>query len=181
MISTGKRVIQPEDSVMKKKCNLWEKQLITNNPHINNQAISFHYDKGLDPELRRKYMLFATWLRKNYCFPVRVHVYILNTEKVRLLKGTLAYGSFRWFQKRSPRIKVPSKVEEELLMDYSLNEIHYMIMSSLVHELTHYYQWTSGLEQSNATSERQAHYYRYRILDQFCEDLPKDQKEMFEF
>ena len=164
---------------MKAKFNLWEKQLITNNQRLNNQAVSFHYEKGLDPRLRRKYMLFAAWLRKNYCFPVRLHVYILNTEKVCLQNGTMAYGSFRWFPKRSPRIKVPSKVEEELLADYSLNEVHYMIMSSLIHELTHYFQWTSGLEQSNAASERQAHYYRYRMLDKFCEELPREQKDMF--
>ena len=165
---------------MKNKCNLWEKQLTANNQHLNNQPISFHYEKGLDPELRKKYMLFATWLRKNYYFPVRIHIYILNTEKVSLLNGTVAYGSFRWFLKRSPRIKIPSKVEEALLTDYSRNEIHYMIMSSLVHELTHYFQWALGLNQSNATSERQAHYYRYRILDQFYDDLPKNQKELFD-
>jgi hypothetical protein len=65
---------------------------------------------------------------------------------------------------------VPSKVEAELLGECSLAEIHEMILSSFVHEVSHYYQWVSALEQSNAVSERQANYYRFRIIDQYYED-----------
>ena len=64
-------------------------------------------------------------------------------------------------------IRVASAIETDLLQEYTLDELHEQILSSLVHEITHYYQWISELEQSNATSERQANYFRYRIIEQY--------------
>lgn len=64
-------------------------------------------------------------------------------------------------------IRVAAAVESSLLAEYSRDEIWEKILSSLVHELTHYYQWCLGLEQSNAVSERQANYYRYRIIEKY--------------
>ena len=51
--------------------------------------------------------------------------------------------------------------------------VYEQILSSLVHELTHYYQWVLALEQSDAVSERQANYFRYRILDRYFESREK--------
>ena len=130
-------------------------------------GISFHYQKGIEEELKQKYILFAKWLRENYVFPVHLNIYVLNCEQVRLRSGQMAYGSFRWYSARTPNIRVPSAIEPELLREYTKDEIYEQILSSLVHELTHYYQWVLGLEQSNAVSERQANYYRYRIIDLF--------------
>lgn len=79
----------------------------------------------------------------------------------------MAYGSFRWYSARTPNIRVPSAIEPELLHEYTQDEIYEQILSSIVHELTHYYQWVLDLEQSDAISERQANYYRYRIIDLF--------------
>lgn len=146
--------------------NLWQKYE-KSNCERSDRGISFHYEKGIDRELREFYLNFAKWLRGKYVFPVHVTVYVLNQEKVRLRNGSLQYGSFRWYPKRSPRIKVPSKVEAELLEECSLAEVYVMILSSLVHELSHYFQWVSGLQQTNAVSERQANYYRFRIIEQF--------------
>ena len=146
--------------------NLWQKYEKTHCER-SNQGISFHYEKGLDQELREFYLNFSKWLRDKYVFPIHVTVYVLNQEKVRLRNGMLQYGSFRWYPKRSPRIKVPSKVEAALLEECSLDEVYLMILSSLVHELSHYFQWVSGLQQTNAVSERQANYYRFRIIEQF--------------
>ena len=165
---------------MKNKLNLWETYSKAGLPSENSKPVSFRYEKGIDPVLKKKYMLFAAWLRKNYRFPVKLHVYVLNTETVRLRSGKTAYGSFRWFPKRSPVIRIPSAVDPGLLSTCSLNEIHEMILSSLVHELSHYYQWVSGLEQSSAVSERQANYYRYRILERFYADLPETSRKLFD-
>ena len=132
--------------------------------------------KGLDPELREFYLRFSKWLRGRYVFPVHLTVYVLNQEKIRLRDGTLKYGSFRFYPTRSPRIKVPSKVEAALLEECSLAEVYVMILSSLVHELTHYFQWAAALEQTNAVSERQANYYRFRIIEQFFEETAYNQK-----
>ena len=58
----------------------------------------------------------------------------------------------------------------------SLAEVYVMILSSLVHELSHYYQWVSALEQTNAVSECQANYYRFRIIEQFFAETTYKQK-----
>ena len=83
----------------------------------------------------------------------------------------MAYGSFRWFDgDRPPYIRLPARVEEGLRDKFSDMDIYYSILSSLVHELMHYLQWAEGLEQSNAVSERQANHYRFRLIEQFCEE-----------
>lgn len=155
--------------------NLWQ-QFEKSNCKKTNQGISFHYEKGIDRELREFYLNFVKWLRSKYVFPVHITVYVLSREKVRLRNGSLQYGSFRWYPNRSPRIKVPSKVEAALLEECSLDEVYVMILSSLVHELSHYFQWVSGLQQTNAVSERQANYYRFRIIEQFFAETTYKQK-----
>ena len=95
-----------------------------------------------------------------------------------LKNGNWAYGSFRWFPKKTPMIRVASAIETELLQEYTLDELHEQILSSLVHEITHYYQWISKLEQSNATSERQANYFRYRIIEQYDLQTSESKKIM---
>ena len=150
--------------------NIWQRFEKDRTAEYNDAGISFHYEKGLDPELKKKYLAFAKWLRKTYFFPVRLNVYILNREMVRLRSGEWAYGSFRWYKQRSPRIKVPSRITPESSADHTPDEIHDTIMSSLVHELTHYYQWVLRLDQSDAVSEKQANHYRYRILDMYYAD-----------
>ena len=147
--------------------NLWQEFNRKNLPNAESAKVSFHYEKGIDVALKSKYINFAMWLRKTYVFPVRLHVYILNAEKIALKSGQLVYGKFCWYPKRTPLIKVPSAIDTALLKEYSIDEIHEQILSSLVHELTHYYQWVKDLEQSNAASERQANYYRYRIIEEY--------------
>lgn len=157
--------------------NLWQTFEIKNNSDTCSKGISLHYQEGIEENLKRKYISFAKWLRKNYVFPVHINIYILNCEKVLLKNGIWAYGSFKWFPKRPPYIRIPSAIETELLSEYSKEEIYEQILSSLVHELTHYFQWVLDLDQSNATSERQAHYYRYRIIDKYNADLSNKSKK----
>lgn len=156
--------------------NLWQ-SFEKENCSLPDQGFSLHFDRGIDENLRTLYLHFSRWLRSRYVFPVHVSVYVLNQEKVRLRNGRLSYGSFRWYPKRSPRIRVPSKPESELLETCPLAEIYVMVLSSFVHELTHYFQWVSALEQTNAVSERQANYYRFRIIEQYFTET--NEKERF--
>ena len=82
----------------------------------------------------------------------------------------MAYGGFRYFENRAPYIRIPARLEPDVQNAYENIDIYYAILSSLVHELTHYFQWAAGLKQTDAVSERQANYYRYRIIAQFCKD-----------
>lgn len=142
--------------------NLWQRFEIA---HYNgeNRGLSLHFEKGVHPELRRLFMKLAKGLRARYAFPVHVSVYIKSSRKVILTDGSEAYGSFRWFDKRPPMIRIPAALDESRTDD---PEQFDEILSSLIHELTHYYQWILKLDQTEAASEWQANHYRYRILDE---------------
>ncbi len=148
--------------------NLWERYNLSNHPGRTPCILSLHFDKGIDPRLKKQYKKLAKWLRKTYFFPASLNVYVINAETVTLRSGCPAYGSFRWFPERPPRIKIPSAKEELQKQGLSDEEINEMILSSFIHELTHYFQWADGNNQTNAISERQANYFRYRILEKYC-------------
>ena len=113
-------------------------------------------------------------VKKQLYIPSSCNVYVLNSEKVKLLCGVLSYGSFRWFPKRNPRIKIPSLIDYGDYQGYTKGEIYDNILSSLIHELTHYYQWINNLDQDDYNSERQADYYRYNILDKYYNDTMRN-------
>jgi hypothetical protein len=150
--------------------NLWQQFALS---HANTQAsqgISLHFEKGIDPEFRRLCIKFASWLRQNYSFPIHANIYIKNCRTVRLMNGRFVYGSFRFFETKPPYIRIPAQIDPQEYEECEDIEIYYSILGSLVHELTHYFQWVAGLDQSDAVSERQANHFRFRIIEQFCED-----------
>jgi len=147
--------------------NLWQKFETTKENECMSLGISLHFQDGIEPKLRENFISFTRWLRLNYIFPVHINVHIINAPKIRLMNGTLAYGGFKWFPQKAPIIRIAAAIEKDLLTEYTKEEIYEQILSSLVHELTHYYQWILKLNQSNATSERQANYFRYRIIDKY--------------
>lgn len=149
--------------------NLWQTFDINRKTEYKNQGISFHYQKGLDIDIKKQFLSFSAWLRKNYIFPVHINIYILNCETIQLRNWHIAYGSFRWFPDRNPIIRIPAAINFELLTEYTKEEIIKSILSSLVHELSHYYQWVLDSGQQNSVSERQANYFRFRIIDQYID------------
>lgn len=152
------------------KKNLWESYAVKNCPQ-ETAGLRLHVERGIAPELRDKFIVLTKRLRKEYVFPIPISVYVVNSEKVTLRSGKQTYGSFRWFPKRTPRITVPAAYEKSELEKHGREELDVMILSSLIHELTHYYQYCSDLEQSNATSEKQANYYRYLIIEKLMPEL----------
>lgn len=147
--------------------NLWQRFEKGNNPNVNSHSISFHYGKDIDEPLKDLIIDFSKWLRKNYIFPVSINIYIVSTYRVQLRDGTSVYGRFRWFPNRGPNIQIAGAIEPNVLEEYEIDTIYDGVLSSLVHELTHYFQWVLKLEQDDRISERQANYYRYRIIDKY--------------
>lgn len=150
--------------------NLWKRYEYGRKEQPLSQGISLHVEKGIDPELRALFVQFIDWARKKYSFPVHVNVYIKDCEKIRLVGGEMAYGGFRYFEDRPPYIRIPARIDPELREEEDDLDIYYTILGSLVHELTHYFQWVAELDQTDAVSERQANYFRFRVLKQFCKD-----------
>ena len=147
--------------------NLWEK-FEKKNCKLLNSKINIRFTKDVDKNLRNYYLQFIKYLRGKYVFPYPLNIYIKNDYKVKLSDGTMTYGKFFWYYNENKcYIVIPSKIEEWLLEEYTLEEEYKMIMGSLVHELTHYFQNVLYKDQKNNISEKQANYYRYRILDEW--------------
>lgn len=133
-------------------------------------GIRFRFEKGVHPDIRALFLDFGKWLRKNYVFPIRVTVCVKACEMVRLLSGRMAYGAFRWFDTfEEPSIRIPAGDYAKRSEEVGCASAAEAILSSLVHELTHYFQWVNRIEQTDRGSEWQANYYRYRIIDLYLE------------
>lgn len=134
-------------------------------------GISFRFEKGVHEDIKALFNDFAKWLRKNYAFPVRVAVYVKESETVTLRNGSVAWGSFRYFDTYDePYIRIPAGDYSEQAELVGKESAAYTILSSLVHELTHYFQWVNQFEQTDRGSEWQANYYRYRIIDLYVNE-----------
>ena len=46
--------------------NLWQKFERKRNISYTDCGFSFHFEKGIEPDLKQKYISFAKWLRANY-------------------------------------------------------------------------------------------------------------------
>ena len=82
------------------------------------------------------------------------------------MDGSYAYGGFRYFENKPPYIRIPARITGDWVNGNDNTENYFTILGSLVHELTHYFQWIEGSD----ITERQPDYFRFRIIDLYCEE-----------
>ena len=141
-------------------------------------GIALRFEKGVHSDIKLLFTDFTKWLRKNYCFPIRVAVYIKESETVTLRNGSVAWGSFRYFDTfDEPNIRIPTGDYLKQAEIEGKENAAYTVLSSFVHELTHYFQWVNQLEQTDESSERQANYYRNRIIDLYLNEKENTNKK----
>lgn len=139
----------------------------------NHSTVNFHHGRSglrikvygkINQELRNEVKDFASWLRKHYCFPIRVPVYLHDKECIRAADGEYVSAVFFEPAKHDiePYIKLSAKKKSTALFP-SNNEIADLLFS-MTHELTHYYQWVTQSSMSDRGRERQATNHARRIL-----------------
>ncbi|MBR4049624.1 MAG: HAD family hydrolase [Clostridia bacterium] len=134
-------------------------------------GIALRFEKGVHGDIKSLFTDFTKWLRKNYYFPIRVAVYIKASETIKLMNGSMAWGSFRYFDTfDEPYIRIPTGDYLKQAEIEGKENAAYTILSSFVHELTHYFQWVNQFEQTDRGSEWQANYYRNRIIDLYLNE-----------
>lgn len=145
-------------------------------------GIALRFEKGVHEDIKSLFNNFTKWLRINYDFPIRVVVYIKESETVTLRNGNIAWGSFRYFDTfDEPYIRIPTGDYLQQAESVGKEDAAYTILSSLVHELTHYFQWVNQFEQSDRGSEWQANYYRYRIIDLYLNERGENHEQTKNF
>lgn len=146
--------------------SLWEK-FEKENCNLKNNNIRIRIDKGISKKLRKEYLSLIKYLRNKYVFPYRLNIYAVNKYQVKLMDGRLAWGKFHWYESKDSYIVIPSKIDKDELNGYILEEEYTAVLGELIHELTHYFQMCLDLKQSDKASEKQADYYRFKILDEW--------------
>lgn len=148
----------------------WKKYYIPNQ-HCRS-GLRLRFDKNVDFEVKRACKAFAKWMRTEYYFPIRIPVYIKASKKIKASDGELVVGTFFQPYDRycEPYIRIAAGDYSDLLERWrNKDNVLASILTSIAHELTHYFQWINDLKLTEIGEERQATAYSYFILDEYKE------------
>ena len=97
------------------------------------------------PEVRRAFIRFARWLRKEYDFPIRVPVYLFPSEQIITMHGDRVSASFFAPFDRSvePFIRVATGDYVQLKKERGRDNALAACLNSFAHEFVHYQQWVA--------------------------------------
>lgn len=98
---------------------------------------------GVHPEVRRACLEFASWIRGNMEFPIRVVVYLRKDYYIMtMLKEKVSASFFAPYNKNDePYIRIATGDFEELDSEVGRDDALAAYLHSFAHELTHYQQW----------------------------------------
>ena len=148
-------------------CKRWEKYYSNNNVRM---GIRLRIEKTVALEVRRAIKEFTVWMRKRYPFPIRIPIYVKSSIRIKARDGDMVCATF--FEPDDlyvePYIKIATGDYFELeRMDGRDNALA-SIIGSLIHELTHYYQWINCINLTEVGRERQASAYVSIILGEYA-------------
>lgn len=142
------------------------------------QGIYLHFAKGINAEVRKNCIDFVNFLRKLYFFPIKCNIYFSNQTKFRSVRPKkYCYGIFfpnqELKKKTFPSIYVPSKFIDR--KNETLEEYIYSVLFTIVHEITHYFQWYffADKKRSDRSLEIEANVYGRYLLDLWYESKIK--------
>lgn len=161
------------------KCRHFHKFYDNNKP--SQSGLRLHFQQGINSGLRSVFLDFGAWLRENYPFPVRVNVYIKNDPTIKAMDGEQVSATFFGPDDllKHPYIKIAAGDFDSIAKsrkEYGEFNAVCSTISSLAHELTHYYQWVNDIDsyQTDRQSERQARYYQEKIVYAYLDDRGYD-------
>lgn len=155
--------------------DLWELNKFSDEYKGNKvrHGLRCRYSTGIDEGLKQIIMNFAEWIRDRFSFPMRVVVYFKAEEHIIARDKEKVDGIFcgPYDPMLEPYIKIAcGKYSDSLNQKEAAFEIT-SILTSLAHEITHYYQWLNRLELSYRREEYQATWYSHRIVDEYMYDV----------
>lgn len=134
-------------------------------------GLRLHCDKTLDSQVKRACKEFCAWLRANYTFPLRVNIYLKDSDRIRASDGELVYGI--WYKPydkyKEPYIKIAAGDFNKLLKERGRDNALASYLFDIAHELTHYFQWINSLKLKEEAEESQAERYSRMIVYDYAE------------
>ena len=134
------------------------------------RGLRVRYAPDVDPDVKASIGRFVTWIRQRYEFPMRVVMYVKSEECICVRDGMHVCGTFfrPYDPFAEPYVKVATgcfrKNKEKWGRDGALT----IILYAVAHELSHYYQWLNGLEQTLRGEEYQASLYASKMVDDYA-------------
>lgn len=119
------------------------------------------------PEVRKSYIRFARWIRKEYDFPIRVPVYLLPGEEFVTVEDERAVASFfgPWDRDEEPYIRVATGDYEQLKIDRGRDAALAAMIDSLIRQIIRYHHWVRTGDIPTRVDGRKAD----RILSRYSE------------
>lgn len=135
-------------------------------------GLRIRFQKGVNPEIRQECIEFCRWLRSKYEFPKRVVIYFKAEEFVYSQNNESVSATFfgPYDKNLEPYIRISTGDYYKLLEKYGKRYAFAAIFGSIVHELTHYFQWLKNYNLDLPKIENQAAYYKKKIVAQYMED-----------
>lgn len=146
----------------------WHRRL---DASVNRRSgLRLRINSNVDSDVRIACLKFAKWLRLEYEFPLRVPIYIKGSVYLSAKDGEKCVGLF--FEpsdySQEPYITIAAGDYEQRKKTVGRDDALAGILSTIIHELTHYFQWINGLDLTDIGRERQATMYSRRILDEYA-------------
>lgn len=134
-------------------------------------GLRLHCDKTLDSHVKSACKEFCAWLRANYTFPLRVNIYLKDSDRIRASDGELVYGIwYRPYDKyKEPYIKIAAGDFNKLLKERGRDNALAAYLFDIAHELTYYFQWINSLNLKEEAEESQAERYSRMIVYDYAE------------
>jgi len=134
------------------------------------KGLRLKIDKDVDLEVKRACKEFCVWLRTGYFFPVRVPIYLKNTEQIKAKDGSLVSAIFfePYDLKDEPYIQIAIGEYAKIFKKRGQDNALAAILCSIAHELTHYFQWINGISLTPIGTERQASQCARLILNEYA-------------
>ncbi len=155
-----------------KNANIWQSEnWKTLLPQPRRTGLRLHFEKDVDIEVKTACKTFASWLRTQYIFPLRVNVYIKNRACIKAMDGADVYGTFfgPFEMGTEPYIKIAAGNYAFYRQTEGRDNALASILHCIAHELTHYYQYINNAKLSARGEETQATHYANKIIDLYAE------------
>lgn len=151
------------------KSNDWKSIVDVEAPNYRS-GLRLVFEKDVDSEVKRASTEFIGWLRSQYYFPIRIPIYFKTAKYIRTQDGDLVPSKiFEPFDKTTePYITIATGDIQEKIMSKGKDNALAGILGSIVHELTHYFQWINDVKLTDRQAERQANYYRKKFIQEYA-------------
>lgn len=133
-------------------------------------GLRFRFTPDVNTEVRGACLKFGKWLRKEYFFSIRVPVYVKGKKYIKAMDGEMVYGTFfqPYNKTYEPYIRVATGSYTDNSITLGRDDALALILETIAHELTHYFQWINDIGLTEIGYERQASSYADYILDEYA-------------